>query len=158
MNNSITQQYTGTSRQIFISNNFIVFIIVTDVIGSLMASISNALIILMFVKISSLQTPSNILILSLAISDFGVGLLVQPAYCFVQFAQWTQNYVLGVTSYEVVHKTAPSMMNASLLTVATITIDRFLAVHLHLRYQELVTTKRSFIAVTVIWILSLSTF
>jgi hypothetical protein len=39
-----------------------------------------------------------------------------------------------------------------LFTLTAITVDRFLAVHLHLRYQELVTTKRYGVTLTCIWI------
>ena len=43
---------------------------------------------------------------------------------------------------------------SSLFSVVTISLDRFLAVHLHLRYQELVTHKRVIAAVISIWLLS----
>jgi Na+-transporting methylmalonyl-CoA/oxaloacetate decarboxylase gamma subunit len=43
----------------------------------------------------------------------------------------------------------------SFLTLTAITVDRFLAVHLHLRYQELVTTKLYSLIVFLIWVLSL---
>ena len=43
---------------------------------------------------------------------------------------------------------------SSLLNVVTISVDRFLAVHLHLRYQELVTHKRGIAAVILKWLFS----
>ena len=43
---------------------------------------------------------------------------------------------------------------ASFLTVVVLTVDRFLAVQLHLRYQELVTRKRANAAAISIWVLS----
>ena len=39
--------------------------------------------------------------------------------------------------------------------LVALSVDRFLAIHLHLRYQELVTHKRVVGAVIVIWVLSL---
>ena len=42
---------------------------------------------------------------------------------------------------------------ASFITVVAISVDRFLAIHLHLRYQELVTHKRVVAAVISIWTL-----
>ena len=42
----------------------------------------------------------------------------------------------------------------SFLGVVAVSVDRFLAVHLHLRYQELVTHKRVIAVVTSIWLLS----
>ena len=43
---------------------------------------------------------------------------------------------------------------ASFSLVLAISVDRFLAIYLHLRYQELVTHKRVFAAVISIWTLS----
>ena len=43
---------------------------------------------------------------------------------------------------------------ASFLGVVAISVDRFLAIHLHLRYQELVTHKRVVAVVISIWLLS----
>ena len=45
---------------------------------------------------------------------------------------------------------------ASFFGVFALTIDRFLAIHLHLRYQELVTHKRVVAVVSSVWVLSAS--
>jgi len=108
------------------------------------------------VKTTSLRTPSYILILSLAISDFGVGVLLQPAYFSLLFAQSTINVPLLIISASIISKVFLPLVAASLLTVTAVTIDRFLAIHMHLRYQELVTTKRSCVVVITILIISLS--
>ena len=42
---------------------------------------------------------------------------------------------------------------ASFLGVVAVGVDRFLAIHLHLRYQELVTHKRVVVVVISIWLL-----
>ena len=44
--------------------------------------------------------------------------------------------------------------NASFLGVVLLTVDRFLAIHLHLRYRQLVTHKRVIVAVILKWLLS----
>ena len=43
---------------------------------------------------------------------------------------------------------------ASFFGVFALTVDRFLAIHLHLRYQELVTHKRVVAVVSLVWVLS----
>jgi len=48
------------------------------------------------------------------------------------------------------------LLLASFLGVLAISVDRFLAIHLHLRYQELVTRKRVVAVVISIWLLSVS--
>ncbi len=44
--------------------------------------------------------------------------------------------------------------DASFFSVLAVSVDRFLAIHLHLRYQELVTHKRAVAAVILIWAFS----
>ena len=42
----------------------------------------------------------------------------------------------------------------SFFGVVAVSVDRFLAIHLHLRYQELVTHKRAVSVVILIWVFS----
>ena len=42
----------------------------------------------------------------------------------------------------------------SFFGVVAVSVDRFLAIHLHLRYQELVTHKRVVSVVILIWVFS----
>ncbi|KAK3741212.1 hypothetical protein QZH41_006221 [Actinostola sp. cb2023] len=74
---------------------------VINSVSSFLASVLNFLTILTFVKTTSLRTPSYILILSLAISDFGVAVVVQPAYVSLMFAQWTRNVPLWKISFNI---------------------------------------------------------
>ena len=98
-------------------------------------------------KTSSLPKPLKTLLLSLAVSDLGVGLLVQPFYvAFMVNPTYSTNIMLNTI--------APFFVNASFLSVVAISVDRFLAIHLHLRYQELVTRKRVVAVVFSIWLLS----
>ena len=99
-------------------------------------------------KTSSLPKPLKTLLLSLAVSDLGVGLLVQPFHI-----AWMVNPTnfTGMTSLHII---APLFVNASFFSVVAISVDRFLAIHLHLRYQEIVTHERVVAVVISIWLLS----
>ena len=106
----------------------------------------NILTILAMRKTSSLPKPLKTLLLSLAVSDLGVGLLVQP----LDIAR-----MINPTSSTIaLHIITPLFVNVSLLLVVAISVDRFLAIHLHLRYQELVTHKRVVTVVILICTLS----
>ena len=97
--------------------------------------------------------PLRTLLLSLAASDVGVGLLVQPLYISTLVSRSKQKRIDCIY-----HKGLSAVIiffcTSSLFNVVTISVDRFLAVHLHLRYQELVTHKRVIAAVISIWLLS----
>ena len=104
-------------------------------------------------KTALLPKPLRTLLLSLAASDVGVGLLVQPLYISTLVSRLNQKRI-DCISYKKFLAAINFFCISSLLNVVTISVDRFLAVHLHLRYQELVTHKRVIAAVISIWLLS----
>ena len=111
------------------------------------AIILNILTIHAMRKTSSLPKPLKTLLLSLAVSDLGVGLLTQPSYIAVMVnPTYFTNTLFSMF--------APLFASASFFSVVAISVDRFLAVHLHLRYQELVTRKRVVAVVISIWVFS----
>ena len=113
-------------------------------------------------KTSSLPKTLKTLLLSLSISDLGVGLLVQPLYVASLAMEITKNSknTDNIIAYWAVVKAAATSGSlfafVSFFGVFAITVDRFLAIHLHLRYQELVTQKRVVAAVISLWVCSVS--
>ena len=116
----------------------------------------NVLVIRALFKASSIAANVKNLFLSLAFSDLGVGLVSQLMAGIIYAV------ILKTASKEDYNLTSlcPTVLNlncydwfflctASLLTVTTIAFDRLLAVSLHLRYQQLVTSKRVTIVTTV---------
>jgi len=103
-------------------------------------------------KTSSLPNTLKTLLLNLAVTDVGVGLIAQPSYTSL-LVKWLQN------SDDCNFRGAFVMISstfclASFLGVVAVSVDRFLAICLHLRYQELVTHKRVVAVVISIWLLS----
>ena len=102
-------------------------------------------------KTSSLSKNLKKLLLSLAVSDLGVGLPVQPMYiAFIMDSQ--QNNATNDTNnviYLAFLIPVNLFIDASLFSVTALCADRFLAIYLHLRYQELVTHNR-----VAIWVIS----
>ncbi len=92
-------------------------------------------------KTSSLPKTLKTLLLSLAVSDVGVGLLVHPFYTSI-LVNLLQHGNPSCTTYKAFLVIRSCFAIDSFLGVTTISVDRFLAVQLHLRYQELVTHKR----------------
>jgi len=93
-------------------------------------------------------------LLSLALTDVGIGLLGQPLYVLF-LVMWLQQNDPGCTTYKVFVIVTNLVVKASFFGVMAVSVDRFLAIHFHLRYQELVTHKRVVAVVILIWVLSL---
>ena len=105
----------------------------------------NCLTIYALTKLSSLPRPLKTLLLSLAVSDLGVGLMVQPSYIaslVMEMEHKTENNPAYNITYKFYVFTVNLFGYASFFGVTFLSLDRFLAVYLHLRYQELVTHKR----------------
>ena len=106
-------------------------------------------------KTSSLPKPLKTLLLSLAVSDLCVGLFVQPLHITVLVMQLEPNAENNPT-YKVTFRVFLAILNllyyASFFCVLALSVDRFLAIHLHLRYKELITHKRVDAVVILIWV------
>ena len=102
-------------------------------------------------KTSTMPNALKTLLLSLACSDVAVGLFSQPLYTFF-LINWLRLDNLGCNIQQVRTISSTLFSGASFLGVVAVSVDRFLAVHLHLRYQELVTHRRVVIVVIVIWV------
>ena len=124
-----------------------IFTCVANAFSAYTATMLNILTIHAIRKTSSLAKPLKTLLLSLAVSDLGVGSLVQPLYIA---------WIINPTYFTIMASTITTYLfaTASFFLVVAISVDRFLAIHLHLRYQELVTHKRVVAVVISIWTLS----
>ena len=128
---------------------------------SLLAVTGNLLAIRALWKASSIPTNLKKFFLSLAFSDLAVGLLPQPmlgvtiAVMLKMAANGNYNFdflcpkILNVGYFSFFLLTCASFSN-----VSAIAVDRLLAVSLHLRYQELVTSKRVTVALVTLWLTS----
>ena len=120
------------------------------------ATMLNIVAIYAIRKTSSLSKNLKTLLLSLAVSDLGVGLLAQPMFV-AHVIDSKQNNETN-ESYNAIYIACLIPTNfflyASLFSVTALCADRFLAIYLHLRYQELVTYKRVAAVVVSIWVIS----
>ena len=120
------------------------------------ATMLNIVAIYAIRKTSSLSKNLKTLLFSLAVSDLGVGLLAQPMFV-AHLMDSKQNNETN-ESYNAIYIACLIPTNfftyASLFSVAALCADRFLAIRLHLRYQELVTYKRVAAVVTSVWVTS----
>ena len=107
-------------------------------------------------KTPSLPMTLKALLLSLSASDLGVGLIVQPLYIVrlvMIIGEETQTQTYEIIEHMFL-RTGNLFSYASFLGVVALAAERFLAIHFHLRYQEIVTRKRVVTLMISIWISS----
>ncbi|CAH3025263.1 unnamed protein product [Porites evermanni] len=114
------------------------------------ATVLNIVTIHAIRKTPSLSKNSKTLLLSLAVSDLGVGLVAQPLYvaCLIMESQ------LNIETSKTYH--VPSISRSLSLRIYLVSLRcfSFIAIHYYLRYQELVTHKRVVALVVSTWVLS----
>ena len=121
----------------------------------------NILLIVALRRTSSLPKTLKALILSVALADIGMGILVQPLH-IARLLMDMKNTNNQETYKEIVNVIGRTLANVSFFGVTTISVDRFLAIHLHLKhqdlltYQEIVTYKRVVATVILSWLLGAS--
>ena len=113
----------------------------------LISILGNALVLVAIIRTPSIRSTHMIMLSSLAVSDLLVGLIAQPLFIAKES---TKDSLLN----NLVVKVAFSVCGVSLLTMATLCVDRFLALHYHMRYATLVTESRVKYTFIIIWFLS----
>ncbi|XP_032232302.2 histamine H2 receptor [Nematostella vectensis] len=118
------------------------------------AIVLNALVLVSIWRTPALHTPSMVLLGSLALSDFGVGILAQPlivvsAAMELKASEWPKMYCDIATVYCFF---SSHFCGVSLLSITAVVVDRFMALHLHLRYRAIITAKKVSIVCCGIWL------
>ena len=126
---------------------------VVNIILALIAVVGNTLILIaLHIKESSLRQPSKILLCSLASSDLCLGfstLVFATCWLSTVLQQKWQSCQYVYLAYGI---TAVTLFGVSLLTTTAVSVDRLLALLLGLRYRLIVTVKRVYATVVVIWV------
>ena len=104
-------------------------------------------------KTSFPEQPLKTLLLSLTISDLGVGFLGQPLYIVEQVEKLRCNVPDNAAT--IIPATVHNLLfMTSFGSIMAISLNRFIAVQMPLRYQDIVTRKRAVIAVSTVWLFS----
>ena len=98
--------------------------------------------------------PLRILILNLAVSDLIVGLLGQPL-SIAYLAGELRFKVPDSTTFIVSSLIWNILYLSSFCSILALHVDRFAAIHIPLRYNDLVTCKRTAIVVIAIWLFNI---
>ena len=142
--------------------NFMVTFSVLHLLFSPMAALGNVLVLHALSKSSSIPANAKKMFSSLACSDIAVGMLSQPlmgviiavALQMASTDDQDRTDLLCPAILPAFYFPVVLLGCASFLNMIAIAADTLLAISLHLRYQELVTSKRVIIALVSLWLTS----
>ena len=110
----------------------------------------NALVLAAILRTPSLHSPSTFFLCFLAISDLLVGFVTQPAYIADELKR-IYNPFLRRAVFTLTTLTC----GVSLGMMAAIGVDRFIALHYHMRYPSLINKKRAIYTSTTLWLVAI---
>nr|XP_049584731.1 trace amine-associated receptor 13c-like [Syngnathus scovelli] len=116
----------------------------------LLTVLLNLLVVVAISHFRRLHTPTNLLLLSLAVSDLLVGLLVWPGEIYTSAGCWA----LGDVACLAYHCVAFTATSASVGHMVLISVERYVAICRPLRYNLTVTLRRVQGCVCLCWLLS----
>ena len=118
---------------------FFVFIFSLNIFLAFTATLGNTLVLIALHKVSSIHPPTKCLLRCLAMTDFCVGVIVQPLFAAflmeIASANWRILY-LTLSTFNF------AFCGFSFATATAISVDRLLALFLGLRYRHIVTLRR----------------
>jgi len=128
---------------------------VLNTIISITATIGNLLVLVTIWRGPNLHTSSNTLLFGLALSDLCVGIVSEPLHVGFQAVILNNSGKITSCTLTKVRKIISLFLTAvTLLTVTAMSVDRYLAIYLHLRYEQVVTEKRARKVILCLWFIS----
>ena len=131
--------------------------LVTGVLNAVLspfAVAANFLIVFVILRRNSLQTPSNVLLTCLAVSDALVGLVVQPS--FVGYRLLENAYGFVPCAVRMLYSTGfYACYGVSFMTLCAISCERFIALLYPFRYLELVRREVVIKTAVLIWVINI---
>ena len=156
-----TQKLNELQQLVHGHGTFTLTLCVLELVFSLLATTGNLLVIRALWKASTIPGNMKRLFLSLAFSDLALGLIAQLAFVVINTVMLKMaangNFDFDFfcpTILNAAYFLSSLLACASFLNVTAIAVDRLLAVSLHLRYQQLITSKRVVFSLVSLWLTS----
>ena len=153
MANSTVDMMPGGLESDEESSPFETSVIIISVLNALLIPIciaGNVLVLAAVWRNPSLRTPSTILLCSLAVSDLLVGFLALPldiAVALTPLSQVSSDSRLSQARLVLTIQ----LCCVSLDTMTAISVDRYLALHYHMRYPNMMTSRRATCVAATFW-------
>lgn len=119
---------------------------------SLVTVFGNALVMIAVVRERYLHTSTNYFIMSLALADCLVGLVVMPFSALYELLD--HNWIFGLNWCDMWRSLDVLFSTASILNLCVISLDRYWAITDPLTYPSRMSTRKAYIWITIVWICS----
>lgn len=123
-------------------------------LASLPTAIINGLVLLAISKTPSLHLPSYVFLANMSMSDTIVGLFVHPLLALKHFSESYDDASIGCALFKPTLALMMLVGCVSLLNGTAISIDRYLAISLGLKYRTTVTIERVVKIVILFWVMA----
>ena len=128
---------------------------VLNILLAITAFLGNTLILVALHKESSLHPPSKLLLRTLATTDACVGIVAEPLVVFYWMSVVKERWNICRYAQASIYITGHILCSVSLLALTGIGVERLLALSLGPRYKQVVTLKRTYAIVIVVWVISI---
>lgn len=132
-------------------NQYLFVLTAINIVLAITAALGNILVFFALRRISSLQPASRILLRSLIISDFCVGVCVQPLYAIQLLSMAQQRLQLCYALVSINEIVGTTLSGVSLCTLTAISLDRLLALCMGLSYKHVITLRRTRRMIIILW-------
>uniref|UniRef100_G3N7I8 G-protein coupled receptors family 1 profile domain-containing protein n=1 Tax=Gasterosteus aculeatus TaxID=69293 RepID=G3N7I8_GASAC len=139
-----TQSYKSVERQKALAKTMLIYILLSSI--SLLTVALNLLVIISISHFKQLQTPTNLLLLSLAVSDFFVGLIMIFQIMIIDGC-----WLLGDLMCSLWLILLSIITSSSVGTMVLISVDRYVAICYPLHYFTVVKPVRIQVCVCLCW-------
>ncbi|EDO35128.1 predicted protein [Nematostella vectensis] len=130
-------------HQTSLSSHLITATCVLNSLTIIPSVLGSAIILITMWGNPNLEFPSHVYLFCLALADFVTGLIVQPCYVIHKTAWLLGHRKLDCIARLLTETVAWISAAASCVMISTISLDRFLAVRLHMRYSIYMTRSRA---------------
>ena len=142
----------GNSSEEHLSTSASIVLSVWFSLSGLAAVTGNVVALWLFYKHKSLRTISNRFLASLSMADAFVGLVIDPVLiviiCWIRPEVHSNLFLIFIMLW--IHTTAATTLNS-----CCVSIDRFIAIRFPYRYQDILTERRCFAVIILVWFISL---
>lgn len=120
----------------------------------ILTAIGNTTICYIIYRVRRLHSPSHLFLVNLAINDIMVGIFLLP-FGIASLIQ--ESSVVGKTGCDIIGYFQHASSTVSVLTLSSVSMDRYLAINVPLKYKGWVTKTRTIASIVCIWLYALIT-